>query len=890
MTKSSAKLVGRLAGLAVLMGAFLAAAVFLSGERGPALRLRPKRGRIVNRAGSYRTMAAARSANAIPITSSVIISAVGTANPAGPVDCRGNAYDYIEIYNQSGRSFNLDGCSLTDKAHRPRKWVFPAITLPPKTSMVLWANGRDTLDSLTSLTPRDGIRSNFWTMGREQMPLIASRVCESSAGFESVDKLSANRKLVFPLTFEQPEDVALWLELRGVGAHTSRVACLVNGQAVILEREPSAEYVLCQIRNPERTDAYWPMEAGPQQLEFGLLAGSVRIARVVVMKRGELLGGGEQDAHLNFKIRRAGEFVGLFTPQRVPLDYVTTPELQPGQSYRRTAAGKGMFAVADADTPLAGVARPPELSLPGGRAAAGQMVVMTPADANDTVRYTLDGSLPTRKSAAYAGPLALTGNTFVRARSFRDGARPSATTDRTYWLEELGPLPVMSVIMEQDDLDGGEFGLLPNKTLRGVLTEKPCHITIIDPACPTAACKAGMRIQGRSTRNFQIKQNFRFKFRNRYESRFWPEPFFDTPGPQKTSSIVAQSSGYLQNAIGFEVMEAAGVQTPRRRHAMMYVNGRPYGLYNLMDDINAPEYLEQTFGHLDLDVVKEKTLTPLKWGTMDEFNRTWGQLEEMPTSSVTVPQVAEFVDLTYLARYAAGLHYLGLGDSGQGWFVLDYKNPARKWTMVAWDLDGSFYMSPERLLFSPAGHRRNAVAALLHSKEYVQAVYAPELQRHLNHVFPVERWVGRIRFYRDRAMPYLDLEWEGMLNQKDDATTKQTLDEFKAKQVAYYTTIEDYLRQRTELLYGKVADMLRVESLHEVTVRPAGGLPALMIDGRPEAGVYKGRYAEGTQLSIAAGGGGAGQELVFEVNGRSVTNTLFEAGVTAPLDIQVTLP
>lgn len=63
-----------------------------------------------------------------------------------------------------------------------------------------------------------------------------------------------------------------------------------------------------------------------------------------------------------------------------------------------------------------------------------------------------------------------------------------------------------------------------------------------------------------------------------------------------------------------------------------------------------------------------------------------------------------------------------------------------------------------------------------------------------------------------------------------------------------------------------------------------------MINSRPEAGVYKGRYAEGTQLSIAAGGGGAGQELVFEVNGRSVTNTLFEAGVTAPLDIQVTLP
>lgn len=58
-------------------------------------------------------------------------------------DLDGDYSDWIELYNASDAAFNLQGYSLSDDINNPRKWIFPAITIPAKQFLLVFASGKD---------------------------------------------------------------------------------------------------------------------------------------------------------------------------------------------------------------------------------------------------------------------------------------------------------------------------------------------------------------------------------------------------------------------------------------------------------------------------------------------------------------------------------------------------------------------------------------------------------------------------------------------------------------------------------------------------------------------------------------------------------------------------
>jgi hypothetical protein len=64
-------------------------------------------------------------------------------NRTGLKDEDGETSDWIELYNSGTRPVNLAGWSLTDARYQPRRWVFPAITLAPRSYLVVFASGKD---------------------------------------------------------------------------------------------------------------------------------------------------------------------------------------------------------------------------------------------------------------------------------------------------------------------------------------------------------------------------------------------------------------------------------------------------------------------------------------------------------------------------------------------------------------------------------------------------------------------------------------------------------------------------------------------------------------------------------------------------------------------------
>jgi parallel beta-helix repeat protein len=55
----------------------------------------------------------------------------------------GRFSDFIELYNQSEYSVDLDGYSITDNPSNSKKWIFPSVSLLPGEYLLLWANGEN---------------------------------------------------------------------------------------------------------------------------------------------------------------------------------------------------------------------------------------------------------------------------------------------------------------------------------------------------------------------------------------------------------------------------------------------------------------------------------------------------------------------------------------------------------------------------------------------------------------------------------------------------------------------------------------------------------------------------------------------------------------------------
>ena len=76
-------------------------------------------------------------------TQTVRITEVMASNTKTLADEDGAFSDWIELENPSTSPVNLLNWSLTDSAGNPGKWRFPATNFPPKSFLIVFADGKD---------------------------------------------------------------------------------------------------------------------------------------------------------------------------------------------------------------------------------------------------------------------------------------------------------------------------------------------------------------------------------------------------------------------------------------------------------------------------------------------------------------------------------------------------------------------------------------------------------------------------------------------------------------------------------------------------------------------------------------------------------------------------
>ncbi|MGC9468130.1 MAG: CotH kinase family protein, partial [Anaerolineae bacterium] len=239
-----------------------------------------------------------------------------------------------------------------------------------------------------------------------------------------------------------------------------------------------------------------------------------------------------------------------------------------------------------------------------------------------TIIFTTDGSRPSPASATtYRGPIQLdaraAGVTVLRAARVVDGVAGSDVT-AVYVVGLDTELPVLSLVVDPDDLWHPERGVLANPSFRGDEWERSSHVTFYDGG-DGFSLPAGVRIHGTEPVE-TAKQSLRLYFRNEHgASRLEYELFPDHPQqPTAGQPVAGQSYKRLLLQAGDRtgwwtlfrdelVVRAAGslgLPAAQGRFVHLFINGRSWGLYRMSERVDR-WYLDDNFGYQDVDVVQE---------------------------------------------------------------------------------------------------------------------------------------------------------------------------------------------------------------------------------------------------------------------------------------------
>lgn len=291
------------------------------------------------------------------------------------------------------------------------------------------------------------------------------------------------------------------------------------------------------------------------------------------------------------------------------------------------------------EVPVATVTTPVFSVLGGLYSQTQKLELSAPAGSDYTVRYTTDGSVPTKKSKVFEDSISVPGNdaTVIRAACFdADGNIVGVVSTHTYikTAESAAALYTVSLTLEPKDFD----------KLCSRYTEKlemPTHIEIITPEGQTVVSQdGGMRIFGGSSRGlsqksfkiiarktghygtdiYQGQGTFRYAF---FEDRVVRDGKNEGEVLDRYDSLILRNGGndsllhsscdplkaslLRDNAVNnFAAHVTSTLDYACSAFAVVYVNGEYYGILDMKENMNE-DYVKRVYGVSDDDVVVVKS-------------------------------------------------------------------------------------------------------------------------------------------------------------------------------------------------------------------------------------------------------------------------------------------
>jgi hypothetical protein len=220
------------------------------------------------------------------------------------------------------------------------------------------------------------------------------------------------------------------------------------------------------------------------------------------------------------------------------------------------------------------------------------------------VLFTLDGSVPTRASgAAYTQPIHLSAATpavtVVRARAVLPGGKLGPVVSASYFVGVPATLPLISLIVDPDDLWDTERGIYANPLETGKAWERPADVTYVDRDRHSGFhIPAGIRVHGAWSRYFD-KKSLRLYFRQEYGASRLEYPVFAGSQVRSFKRLVLHSGGedlfgapdswnwtLVRNRLADSLAFALDGTATHGQPVLVFINGEPWGIYQIRERID----------------------------------------------------------------------------------------------------------------------------------------------------------------------------------------------------------------------------------------------------------------------------------------------------------------
>ncbi|MEP0546616.1 MAG: CotH kinase family protein [Rhodothermales bacterium] len=420
--------------------------------------------------------------------------------------------------------------------------------------------------------------------------------------------------------------------------------------------------------------------------------------------------------HTNFKLSAGGEQVGLFDASGAVIDTVSFGEQTTDISYGRYPDGSDTFALFAVPTPEApndtdpggDIAEPPTFSLASGFYDGTESIEIA-AEADATVRYTLDGTEPTESSPAYTSPLALSQTTVIRAAAFAPERAPSEVVSRAYFVGESSVLPVVSLVTDPAGFFSDEAGIyvegtngIPGRCRTDPVNwnqdwEREVHLSFFEPdgvGGHTLALEqgAGVQIFGGCSRIYPQK-SLSLHARSQYGASDFAYRFFEDVDIESFDDLVLRSSAQdwwrtmFRDGMIQTLTRHMDIDGQAYRPTIVFLNGEYWGIHNLREKLNE-DYVAGHYG-IDDDSVE---LIEGTWGGQSEH---YDALDDLLAGDLNTPDVFAQVEARmdvdeYLSYLVAEIYSANADWPGNNLKLWRPMTPEGRWRWMFFDTDFGF--------------------------------------------------------------------------------------------------------------------------------------------------------------------------------------------------------
>ena len=618
----------------------------------------------------------------------------------------GGTPDFVELHNAGASDIHLKDYGLSDNPNKPDKWHFKDVILPAGGYLTVYLTEEEMGFGLSNdgecvlVTDPDNKTVDFVTFGEQENDVALAYFDGAYHKTWTPTPNEANK-----ITGKEAYEQSVY-ELNPAGLYINEV---VASNGTFDDNGNAYDYVELYNGTKKKialTDFFLSSDAAhTESWAFPKGAAlSPGTYAVVFMAAREIQSSRPNTYYASFKLEKTNGAVLLYNSQGMA-DHISLGRQYGNISYGR-APFQGAFSFFAEQTPRAqnpaeGFAtRAGDVTIePAGGLYDKPVTVTLTAQGNAVIRCTLDGSTPTEDSPAYTAPIAVSGNTVVRARAFSDGVLPSSVSSAGYLYGVSVNVPVVSLITDEKYLTDYGMGLLVKGSGEPANYyqewEYPMHVQYFDQGHMLINQLASFRTSGAVGLTRPQKSMSLFARGALGEDKFYFNPF-----PHRTydsyNALTLRSGGTESRGTRFKdelltsLAEGLNVLYQDAVPVVVYLNGQYYGHYNLREKINQ-DSIAQWEGVTDEKTIGNITILrsrgSIVHGSRDEIGPL---IQFCKNKNLNDPDNLKYVTdrLDVMSWFDHAILEIIAGNTDMH-NVRYYKVPGGKWKVALFDLDGS---------------------------------------------------------------------------------------------------------------------------------------------------------------------------------------------------------